>query len=101
MVKFEEALQQHYKWQLDYFNVLKQKKIEKIQFWKDKGDWDKVSVLQKDVKEMKFQFDRKQCSINYGHCEKFNKPVSFIPGVCQIDTQKCFVHRKDVITNGQ
>lgn len=33
--------------------------------------------------------------INYGHCLKFNKPVTFIPGVCQIETQHCFIHRKD------
>lgn len=32
--------------------------------------------------------------INYGHCTKFDKPVSFIPAVCQIDTQHCFEHRK-------
>jgi hypothetical protein len=33
---------------------------------------------------------------HYGHCSKFDKPVSFSPGVCQIDTQECFVHRKDI-----
>ncbi len=33
--------------------------------------------------------------INYGNCQKFNKAVSFIPGVCQIDTQYCFEHRRD------
>lgn len=32
--------------------------------------------------------------INYGNCEKFNKPVSFIPNTCQIDTQECFEHRR-------
>lgn len=34
--------------------------------------------------------------IQYGHCQKLDKPVSFIPNTCQIETQKCFVHRKDV-----
>lgn len=33
--------------------------------------------------------------ISYGTCSKFDKPVSFIPAVCQIDTQDCFIHRKD------
>lgn len=33
--------------------------------------------------------------INYGYCEKFNKKVSFIPNMIQLDTQKCFVHRKN------
>jgi hypothetical protein len=33
--------------------------------------------------------------INYGYCVRFEKPVSFIPGVCQLETQNCFIHRKD------
>lgn len=33
--------------------------------------------------------------INYGNCLKFNKPVSFIPNNCQLETQDCFKHRKD------
>lgn len=32
--------------------------------------------------------------LNYGHCIVFNKVVSFIPNVCQIETQQCFQHRK-------
>jgi len=32
--------------------------------------------------------------INYGNCEKFNKEVSFIPNICQIETQNCFQHRR-------
>jgi hypothetical protein len=33
--------------------------------------------------------------IHYGHCNKFNKPVNFMPNTCQVDTQQCFKHRKD------
>jgi len=33
--------------------------------------------------------------LNYGNCQKLNKPVSFIPGVCQVTTQECFKHRRD------
>ncbi len=36
----------------------------------------------------------KPSPINYGDCLKFNKPVSFIPNTCQLDTQKCFTHRR-------
>ena len=32
--------------------------------------------------------------INYGKCSKFNKPVSFIPNSCQLETQGCFTHRR-------
>jgi hypothetical protein len=34
--------------------------------------------------------------INYGQCLKFDKPVTFIPAVCQLDTQNCFEHRKQI-----
>ena len=33
--------------------------------------------------------------VNYGNCSKLNKPVSFIPNNCQIETQNCFEHRKN------
>lgn len=33
--------------------------------------------------------------LNYGDCEKFNKPVTFIPNILQVETQNCFMHRKD------
>lgn len=38
----------------------------------------------------------KPSPINYGHCSKFDKAVSFIPATCQIETQQCFKHRKDI-----
>lgn len=43
----------------------------------------------------------KPSPINYGNCNKFNKPVTFIPATCQIDTQNCFIHRKDFQTSTQ
>lgn len=33
--------------------------------------------------------------IGYGHCVHFDKPVTFIPATCQLETQLCFVHRKN------
>ena len=43
--------------------------------------------------KMKFQFEKKFL-IQYGNCSKFQKPVSFIPLICQVDTQDCFTHRR-------
>lgn len=40
------------------------------------------------------QVTRPSHRINYGNCIKLNKQVSFIPNTCQLDTQKCFEHRK-------
>lgn len=34
-------------------------------------------------------------NLNFGHCHKFDKAVSFIPVTCQLETQQCFKHRKD------
>lgn len=34
--------------------------------------------------------------MNYGTCSLLKKEVSFIPGTCQIDTQECFKHRREV-----
>lgn len=34
-------------------------------------------------------------NLQFGKCSKFNKEVSFIPNTCQLETQKCFIHRKD------
>ena len=48
------------------------------------------------AEKMTFQFELKS-GLQYGKCLKFTKPVAFIPMTCQIDTQECFVHRKDYI----
>lgn len=32
----------------------------------------------------------------YGKCTKFDKEVSFLPNTCQVYTQDCFVHRKEI-----
>ena len=41
-----------------------------------------------------FQFDKSNL-INYGKCFKFKNDVSFIPNICQIETQDCFMHRRE------
>ena len=51
-----------------------------------KKQWDETE-LHKDQKNASHR-------IHYGNCTKINKPVSFIPNTCQLETQKCFKHRK-------
>jgi hypothetical protein len=34
--------------------------------------------------------------INYGKCNALDKDVSFIPNHCQIETQNCFIHRREI-----
>jgi hypothetical protein len=55
----------------------------------------RASLIQK-AQKLKFYF-RKDNLLQYGHCMKFDKSVSFIPDTCQIDTQFCFIHRRDYI----
>ncbi len=33
--------------------------------------------------------------INYGNCNKLDKPVTFIPNTCNPENKECFTHRKD------
>lgn len=96
MDKFKQSLADHEKWQLDYFNVLKRKLIEKAKWHKDTFyDLERWDALLTQAENMKFVFDKSTCKINYGTCTKFNKAVSFIPNWCQLETQHCFKHRKD------
>lgn len=96
--EFNLSLERHHKWQLDYFYVLRNKLIEKAKWWRNRfNDLDKWDRLLTEADNMKFQFNKAECRLNYGSCSKLNKPVSFIPNTCQLDTQDCFKHRKEAI----
>ncbi len=94
--KFKESLELHKKWQLDYFNTIKNKLIVKANWYKSQfynlEMWDNLHT---EAEAMKFNFNKSSITINYGNCSKLSKEVSFIPNQCQMDTQKCFAHRKD------
>ena len=34
--------------------------------------------------------------LHFGDCDKFKKQISFIPNTCQLETQKCFEHRRSL-----
>lgn len=97
--KFKEAAELHKQWQLDYFNMLKQNILNKAKEYLDKTkskyDPEKASVLKKEAAKMKFQHNKKESKINFGFCSKLKKDISWIPNVCQLETQECFKHRKD------
>lgn len=95
MEKFKSSLKTHEKWQLDYFNAVKNNLKKRAEERIKKGEIEKVNNILKEMNKMKFQFDKSTCSINYGNCTKFNKEVSFIPNILQVDTQDCFKHRRD------
>lgn len=93
--RFKQSQELHYKWQLSHFNITKDNLLLKAKEWDKRNEPDKAEYLRKEVSRMKFQFDKKEAFINYGYCTKLNKNVSFIPNVCQLDTQECFKHRKE------
>lgn len=44
--------------------------------------------------KMRFLFDRSKL-IYYANCSKIDKEITFIPNICQLETQLCFEHRKN------
>lgn len=86
-------------WNLEYqkeaFDDLRERLRLKALEWLDKNENDKAAVIMRERYVMKFQYKSDPAEIQYGHCQKFDKPVTFIPNTCQLETQKCFVHRKD------
>lgn len=94
MEKFKLSQKQHEKWQLDYLNSVKENLRKRAKERVKKGETEKAKNILKELDKMKFQFDKSTCSINYGHCTKFDKEVSFIPNILQISTQECFKHRR-------
>lgn len=94
--KFKLSIEKHYKWQLDYFEMLRNKLIIKANWYKDKfNDLENWDLLLTQAESMVFQFNKSTASTNFGHCIKFDKDVSFIPNICQINTQQCFNHRRN------
>lgn len=93
--KFNRSEVFHRKLCLEEFERDKAKTLSDANQWYNKGEWDKGHPLEIQGLNMKFQFQRKdECLISFGQCSKLNKSVSFIPGICQVETQKCFEHRK-------
>lgn len=94
-VRFDKSIETHHKWQLDYFNNIRNSLYAKAEDWIKRGFEQKGNQVKKEADKMKFQFDRKEATILYGNCLSLGKKVTFIPNNCQIDTQKCFKHRKE------
>jgi len=93
--KFKQSLKKHHQWSYGHFMTIRDKFKTKAEWHRVKnGDLNKFQNLHDEAKKMKYQFDKKKVAINYGHCDKLNKLVSFIPNVCQLDTQDCFVNRR-------
>jgi hypothetical protein len=94
--KFEESSAFSHKMQLDYFHLIRGKIIKKAKWYKDRFyDLEMWDRLMTEAESMKFQFNKKEATINFGYCEKQKKDGLFIPNTFQYHTQDCFLHRKE------
>lgn len=74
--------------------AVKERKITLAEEYANKGEYNKATELTREANKIKVHNYGVQQLIQYGTCHKFNKPVSFIPNTCQLETQNCFEHRK-------
>ena len=81
----------HQSWQRETFD---KKKVKAISDAKRIGDAKSRETALRKANKLQFQFDATN-TISYGHCDRFDKQISFIPNICQIETQECFEHRSD------
>lgn len=95
MVEWQKWHDWHYALALSEFEKAQEKAISEAQEIEDEAN---RNGMLRTAKKMKFQFDKTKL-LNYGKCSRFGKSVSFIPNVCQIETQNCFIHRKDLNIN--
>lgn len=94
--KLNRSLEFHKQIQLDEFEREKQRLLDLSNYYqREENELEISEMLYQEQKKMRFQFDKKEIRITYGDCSKLNKPVSFIQGTCQIDTQNCFHHRRE------
>lgn len=72
----------------------KNKKLAAANEWAERGEYKIAEELTKEANKIKVDNYKPLQLIQYGNCHKFNKQVSFIPNTCQLETQKCFEHRR-------
>lgn len=84
------------KWkEIDIYNHNKQ--IERLKEKLERKDEKKKEGYLLELKKLTTgKLNHARPFVHYGKCLKLKKEISFIPGQCQIDTQECFKHRKDV-----
>ena len=91
-----QSVELHSSWQKAEFDKAKARMIKSANENNAKGNQDAYKALMKAANKMTFQANKGEAAIHYGFCTLKNKSVSFIPNTCQIDTQQCFKHRKEI-----
>lgn len=96
LAKLNAVREHDKKFQLLFFDYRKGRAISEatnlIQRKPEKGQ-----VALKAANNLKHVYAGQSFPLSYGHCNKLLKDVSFIPNLLQLETQECFVHRKDIV----
>ena len=82
-------------WRTNSLKVFERRKAKAIEDAEAVKDEKTRGGMLRVANKMRFEFDKKGL-LSYGLCSKFTKKVSFIPNICQLETQECFAHRRAV-----
>jgi len=91
---YNVAIQEDKEQQLYFFNLKKDRLIASAKE-KVKKDAKRGELALKEATSMKFTYIPQKVNINYGACAVRESDITFIPNTFQLETQECFVHRKD------
>lgn len=105
--KLNEAVAKDRALQEDIFNLTKERKINKTLSDIENLERHRTLINNADKKilgkkeyldllrKKKFGYQGQKTQSQYGLCLRFEKYITFFPNSCQIETQFCFIHRKD------
>jgi hypothetical protein len=85
--------------QYDTFRRTKARRIRAARQKMEK-DRERGLLALEDALKLTFVYSPLTKPVNYGLCLKYDKDVSFIPNTFQLETQRCFLHRKDMMKIG-
>lgn len=92
--RYNSSIKQHQEWADNYAKGIKKRYKKQADNARDDKTRNNFLNLINKVKPR--LVTKKDVAIHYGKCSRFNKEVSFIPNTIQLDTQDCFLHRKDL-----
>lgn len=95
VTRYEQALAKDKELDLWLFENKKARAIHKAKKKIAQGQKKKGEIALKEALAMKYSYQSYPIPQLYGHCNKFNKEITFTPNILQLENQNCFEHRKD------
>ena len=94
---YQANLEEDKKTQRELFDQRKQRLISAA-LEKEKAGKANWQISLHAAEQLKFVYFPQRAAILYGNCQKLNKAIRFLPNILQLETQHCFVHRKEINT---